>query len=40
MLGWDEFDAGAGAVAVDEDLVCDAPDVGFVDRVDLVQLAK
>ncbi len=40
MLRWDEFDAGAGAVAVDEDLVGDAADVGFFDGVDLLQLVE
>ncbi len=40
LLGRDEFDAGAGAVAVDEDLVGDAADVGFGDGVDLLELAE
>ena len=39
-LRWDELDARAGAVAVDEDLVGDAADVGFGDGVDLVELAE
>ena len=40
VLGGNEFDACAGAVAVDEDFVGDAADVGFVDGVDLVELLE
>ena len=40
LLGWDELDLCAGAVAVDEDLVGDAANVGFGDGVDLVELAE
>ena len=40
LLGWDELDARAGAVAVGEDLVGDAANVGFGDGVDLVELAE
>ena len=39
-LGWDEFDSCAGSVAVGEDLVGYAADVGFVDGVDLVELVE
>ena len=40
VFGRDKLNARAGAVAVNEDLVGDAADIGLGDRVDLVEIAE